>query len=139
MMSDVVLEAKAIRDSIQGLLDRVNVLEDLLGLGDDDVSLIMRCTGLTKTEAMIVSLLRKRRVALGIEIIHQAVYGGRAECDQPDLKTIQVMMTHIRRKLRAVGIAIQTVFCVGYTMDETNRYRLTAMMNALIEEPKAVV
>ena len=136
-MPDVVIDAKAIQDTFQRMLDRIDALEDMIGLGDDDVTLIMRCTGCTRKEAEIVSLLRKRRVAYTPEMLHGAIYGGLPESDQPGIKIIHVLMTKVRRKLRVVRVSIDSVYHVGYTMAEPDRLLLTSMMNALLVGQKA--
>jgi hypothetical protein len=72
---------------LQRLRDRV---EELLGMGEDDVSLIRRLTGITKTKPEMVGVLRESRRVLRKEALLALVYDDRPECDQPELKIIDV-------------------------------------------------
>jgi hypothetical protein len=51
---------------LQRLRDRV---EELLGMGEDDVSLIRQLTGMMKTKAEMVGVLRKSRRVLTKEAL----------------------------------------------------------------------
>jgi hypothetical protein len=51
---------------LQRLRDRV---EELLGMGEDDVSLIRQLTGMRKTKAEMVGVLRKSRRVLTKEAL----------------------------------------------------------------------
>lgn len=115
---------------LQRLRDRVEELEDLAGMGDDDVSLLRQATGLTLAQCKILGVIRKRRRIAPRQMIHGYVYGGRPECDQPDIKIIDVLISQARKKLRPLGIEIETGWGTGYQMTEPNRTALTALMES---------
>ena len=85
---------------LQRLRDRVEELELILGMGEDDISLIRQITGLTPTQATLVSILYRRRVTLTKETLYQAIYGGVAECDQPQVRVLDALIHQARKALR---------------------------------------
>src|ERR1700756_4442183 len=113
---------------LQRLRDRVTELEDLLGLSEDDVSLLKAALPLTPSECRMLATLRKKRGAACRNWLYDVLYGARPECDQPDPKIIEVMISKIRPKLRAVNIEIKTVWGYGYMMEDADRKRLGDMM-----------
>jgi hypothetical protein len=113
---------------LQRLRDRVEQLEELLGVGQDDLVLIRMATGLRPSQAKILGILHKRRRVYARWEIYDILYGYTPEADQPVLKIIEVMVAQMRPKLKHLGIEIATVYGFGYTMDDTNRAELTALI-----------
>lgn len=138
-MRDPVIEAKAFVGTIERLVDRITQLEEIVGLGESDIALIIRCFDLTKTEATILNLLRKRRVTLSVFDLHLALYGAREEEDVAKSRTVQMMISHIRAKLRKrdQAVDITNMHGVGYYLTDEARDRLTTMMKAQLEEVAA--
>jgi len=119
-------------NEIQRLRDRIEELEAILGMAEDHVTVIMRVTGLPYYPSCILGILHRRNTVFSKEVIGQLVYGYRPECDQPEhvIKIIEVFVHTIRKKIAPLGLSIRTVFQQGYTMDDADRRRLTAMMRA---------
>jgi DNA-binding response OmpR family regulator len=104
---------------LQRALDRIEELEGLLGLRIN----LPNELGLTPLELKYLGLImRKEIVSQGM--IHNAVYGGLPECDQPDPKTIEVHICKIRKKLAAKDLSIRTRYGVGYYMEDETKAAL---------------
>jgi DNA-binding response OmpR family regulator len=119
---------------LQRLRNRVEELELILGMGQDDISLIRQVTGLTPTQATLVSILYRRRVTLTKEMLHQAIYGGMAECDQPQVRVLDSLIHQVRKSLRPFGVNISTVYGGGgFSMDELSRARFKGVLTQRLE------
>ncbi|WP_315792281.1 MULTISPECIES: helix-turn-helix domain-containing protein [unclassified Bradyrhizobium] len=118
---------------IRRLTDRVAELEDVIGIGTDDVDLIKLATGLQPAKCRILGMLRKNRGIVSTWVLFDALYGGRPECDQPKSgKTIHVAVSGLRADLRLlnIGVNVTTVHGMGYQMDEPSRVKLGELMQA---------
>jgi hypothetical protein len=111
-------------------VERARVLEENLGCGEDDATVIQRVLGLSRTLAQILGIIKRRQGAVSEEVIHHILYGGLPECDQPGLKGIEVRMVKIRASFSPHGIVIRTVVCGGYVMDELSRAKLASLIDA---------
>ena len=119
---------------LQQLRDRVEQLELILGMGQDDVSLVRQVTGLAPMPANLVSILYRRRVTLTKETLHQAMYGGMAECDQPQVRVLDSLIHQARKALRPFSVEISTVYGGGgFSMDELSRVRFKAALTQRLE------
>jgi ribosome biogenesis SPOUT family RNA methylase Rps3 len=119
---------------LQRLRDRVEELEQILGMDEDDVSLIRQVTGLAHMPATMVSILYRRRVILTKETLHQAIYGGVAECDQPQVRVLDSLIHQARKALRPYDVNIHTAYGGGgFSMDELSRARFKALLTQRLE------
>jgi two-component system cell cycle response regulator CtrA len=126
---------------LQRLRDRIAELEELAGIGDDDVALIKTATGLPMSACRILGAIRKRRGISSRDMIYGLVYGDRPECDQPEMKILDVhvvRVVRIRRALKPHGITIETVWGVGWSMTDEHRAALAAMMESYLGQPASV-
>jgi hypothetical protein len=115
--------------SEQQLRDRIEELEDLLGLKSDRLALMRSALGLTSTEAKMVSFLSRRQLA-SLSEIYDALYCERSECDQPNPRSVSSIIHQARRKLDKFGISIQTQFASGYFLSKQDKEKLEAIMAA---------
>jgi len=73
--------------------------------------------GLTHSQSIIAEMMLRAwgrgvtRVA-----IHDALYGTRPQIDEANLKTVDVYVCHLRKKLRGSRYSIDTVWGIGYRM-----------------------
>src|SRR5271169_2315840 len=104
----------------QQLRDRIEELEDLLGLKADRLALMRSALGLTSTEAKMVSFLSRRELA-SLSEIHDALYSWRSECDQADLRSLSTLIHHARRKLDKFGVVIRTMYASGYFINKEDK------------------
>jgi two-component system cell cycle response regulator CtrA len=104
---------------LQRALDRIEELEGLLGLHIN----LPNELGLTPLELKYLGLIMRKEI-VSQNVIHNAVYGGLPECDQPDPKTIDVHICKIRKKLAPKGLAIKTRYGVGFYMDDETKAAL---------------
>jgi DNA-binding response OmpR family regulator len=120
---------------LERLRYRVEELEQILGVGPDDVALIKRALPVRKSEAGVLSMLAKRNVTLSKDAIVTAMFGGRPECDQPDARIVDVYISRLRTALResGTGIEISTDWGRGYYMTVASKRALTALIASVQE------
>lgn len=113
------------------LRDRVAELEELLGLGRNITPEIVRL-GFSPSEAAVLGVLLQRNGFARPEFIWSALYGSTRDCDQPDIKIIDVWLSKIRKKLRESGaaISIETVLHHGWQLTEKSKTELRHAMKA---------
>jgi len=108
-------------------MERIAQLEAILGFRD--VSILGFTPGQSR---MLGLLLRKGTVTK--DMLFDALYGDRPDADVPDLKTIDVLVCQLRRKLKPHGIAFKTWYGVGYFMDEASKQKLRGLAEARVAE-----
>lgn len=119
----------------QQLQDRVQELEALLGVGDDDVSRLLTVLDATPQQCEMVGFMLKRSVAMR-SAMFTVLFGARPECDQPEIKLIDVQMVKVRAALEKVGIAVRTEWgSGGWSLSRADKAKLRAMMEG--REPPA--
>ena len=117
------------------LQNRILELQSLLGVGDDDVSKILAILDTTPQQAEIVGFLLRRSIA-SRDAIYAVLFGARPECDQPDIKLIDVQMVKVRSALKKVGIDLRTEWGAGcWGIRAPDKAKLRSMMNM---EPSAL-
>lgn len=85
-------------------------LEDLLGMRLDAPLEF----GLTPTEARLFGLLTRVEMATKDRIMF-ALYASRIDAE-PEIKIVDVLVHHIRKKVEPFGITIETLWGTGYRM-----------------------
>lgn len=110
---------------LQSALDRIEELEDLIGLNLK----LPNEFGLTPTEMQCVGAIVRRGI-LNQEAIFTAIYGSRPECQQPDVKIIDVYLCRVRRKLAPKGFELKNSFSVGYYFEPRERDALKQLCAA---------
>jgi len=103
---------------LERLRDRVEELEELIGL---TIDLPFYRLALSPTQARLLGLLLKRDFVTR-DFAFVAMYGGRPEADQPDIKCIDIYIHFLRKKLDQYGISIRTRG--GYFMEPADKKRL---------------
>lgn len=110
------------------LRNRVIELEALLGVGNDDVSQLLRVLDATPQQAEIVGFMLRRAVATRDALL-TILFGNRPECDHPEPKLIDVQMVKVKRALDKVGIKVQTEWGYGgWALARADKAKLKAMM-----------
>lgn len=104
-------------------MERIAQLEAILGFRD--VSILGFTPGQSR---MLGLLLRKDTVTK--DMLFDALYGDRVDSDVPDLKTIDVLVCQLRRKLKLHGIEFKTWYGVGYFMDKDSKQKLRELAEA---------
>ncbi|MGV6876658.1 helix-turn-helix domain-containing protein [Pseudochelatococcus sp. B33] len=97
---------------IETLRERVRQLEDALAPPGVHVPIEWR---LTPVEATVYQCLASRHEATK-QAIMTALYGTRPD-DAPEIKIVDVIVCHIRKKLKPFGIEIRTIWGRGYAID----------------------
>jgi hypothetical protein len=96
----------------EALRNRVEELEALLGVGNHDVSRLMTVLDATPQQCEMVGFMLRRSVATRTAL-HTVVFGRRPECDQPEIKLIDVQMVNVRKALEKVGVEVRTEWGSG--------------------------
>jgi len=68
---------------------RLEELQGLLGVGKDDVSRLLTVLDATPQQCEIVGFMLRRAVATRTAL-HSVLFDARPECDQPEMKLIDV-------------------------------------------------
>ena len=77
-----------------------------------------------------------RRTVATRSALHSVLFGARPECDQPELKLIDVQMVRIRAALKAVGIELQTAWgSGGWFIDSDDQAALRRLMTEGANKP----
>lgn len=111
------------------LLDRLEELEGLLGVGNDDVSRLLRVVdGATPQQCEMIGFMLRRSVATKTAM-HTVLFGARPDCDQPDMKLIDVQMVKVRAILGKMGIQVKTEWgSGGWAISAADKARLRKLM-----------
>jgi two-component system cell cycle response regulator CtrA len=110
------------------LRERIRELEAMLGMSIDAPLEL----GLTGTEARMFGLLRKVELASKKSLM-TALYWDRID-DAPHEKIVDVMICHLRRKLKPWKIEIETAWGQGYAMQAASK----KIANALFDRAGAI-
>lgn len=101
----------------------------------DDEELIFNCSRLfkvTRLQAAFMSvIIRKNEVSK--ELLHQVVETNRKntnDADETDPKMVDVVICHLRKKLKPFGLEIKTVWACGYYMEPAMRANAQAFINS---------
>lgn len=113
---------------LQRLRDRVEQLEDMLGIGKDTTSQLCNALKLTRDQAKTVGLLLNRAVATR-EAIFFVQYGDKPECEHPHSeKVLDKHLCLIRKRLKARGIEISTIWGEGWHLTHDQKAKLRELM-----------
>jgi hypothetical protein len=121
--------------SDQKLIDRIEQLEQLLGVDDEyeqEIRSVLNRRGgqtiVSKPTGKMIGFL-SRRLFASREAIYTVLYGNRNECDQPDIKIIDQVVWRARRALKPYGIKITTEWTIGYSMSNVDKKRLRVLLD----------
>ncbi len=109
------VEAEPLLNQIEVLRDRVDELEELIGVRQQFPQF-----GLTATEMKVLGILVQREI-VSQKLIYGVLYGGDSD---RQIKTIDVFISKIRRKLAPHGHEIKTSWGSGFYMDASARAAL---------------
>ncbi|RXF75052.1 helix-turn-helix domain-containing protein [Hansschlegelia zhihuaiae] len=107
--------SSALLARIAELQERNDALEAELGNLRDALSVEYRIwipgVHLTRREATMFGVLMKREIASREAIMH-ALYGD--VDDRPEVKIVDVLICHVRRKIRGYNVRIETCWGIGF-------------------------
>lgn len=124
-------------DTLEACKDRIAELTELLGGAPSDLVKLRRALKAKPAVCEIVGFMLKRQYCSRVAIFSY-LYGARPECDQPDIKIIDVQMVHVRDALAKVGIKVRADGWGwgSWWLATVDRTRLRAMMKD--DEPAPV-
>jgi hypothetical protein len=110
------------------LRDRVEELQALLGVGNDDVSRLLAVLDATPQQCEMIGFMLRRSVATRTAL-HTVLFGARPDCDQPEIKLIDVQMVKVRKALEKVGVAVRTEWgSGGWAIPAADKAKLRRLM-----------
>ena len=111
------------------LRNRVEELQSLLGVGNDDVSQLLTVLDATPQQCEMVGFMLRRSVATRTAL-HTVLFGARPDCDQPEIKLIDVQMVKVRKALEKVGVEVRTEWgSGGWAIPAADKTRLRRLMS----------
>jgi hypothetical protein len=121
----------------QRLQDRVEELEGLLGVGNDEVSKLLAVLDATPQQCEIVGFMLKRAVATR-QALFTVLFGARPDCDQPEIKIIDVQVVKVRDALEKVGLRLITEWGAGgWRLCSADKAKLRTLMAEASAAPDA--
>lgn len=102
----------------------------------DDTMLQMTCSSLfklTRLQAAVFATII-RRPSVTKEQLHRAIENNRDANQEPtDQKMVDVVICHIRKKIKAYALTVETVWGVGYSMKLATRDRALELIEAFMK------
>lgn len=90
---------------------------------DEVIRACVTTFGLTLTEARTFVPILARKTIISREAILRSINNLRPEADECDMKMVDVMIHHTRKKLKKHDIGITTVWSQGYQMYDADRVK----------------
>jgi len=112
---------------LQRLRDRIEELEQILGIDRSMTTRLRAALQITKDQARVLGMLLSRNIATH-ESLYIALYGARPDCDQPQFKILDVQICHLRARLKRHGIAVKTHWGEGWSVSPADKIQVRQMM-----------
>jgi hypothetical protein len=117
------------------LRNRLEELQGLLGVGNDDVSRLLTVLDATPQQCEMVGFMLRRAVATRTAL-HTVLFGARPECDQLEMKLIDVQMVKVRAALKKLGIDVRTEWgSGGWAIVSADKAKLRRLMSGAGDVP----
>lgn len=123
---DTLREKAGQANELQRLRDRVEELEELLGVHGEDKIDPLVSLALTPMERRVLGVIYRWELVRRPKL-YTLLYGARPECDQPAIKLLDVWVSKVRRYLTPFGIMIDHQDGAGWFMTEENKAKLAAL------------
>jgi hypothetical protein len=89
-----------------------------------------------RNNAKMVGFMLRRSVATRTAL-HTVLFGARPECDQPEMKLIDVQMVKVRAALKKLGIDVRTEWSSGgWALAGADKAKLRRLMMGEGETPR---
>jgi hypothetical protein len=126
---DLICQLKTAALETDRLRDRVEQLEQLVGVDRSLTSRLRTAFGLEPGVAQVMGMLLKRDFVTH-DALYVVLYAARPECDWPDARIVDVQISRLRRALRRHGITIKTQWGEGWLMSAADKARVRAVMDS---------
>lgn len=114
---------------IQRLRDRVEQLEDLLGIGSAMTKQLSAAFGLTQCQAKMLGVLLSRSMATK-DAMYFVLYGDRPESEQPlSESVIKKHFVKLRRRLEPKGVRIDAIYGQGWKLANEHKAKIRGMIS----------
>lgn len=119
---------------VQRLQDRVEELEEILGLTAVIPNPLLKGVRPKVASMQLLGMLLARPFVTR-DAAYTVLFGDRLECEQPDIKYIDVILSNLRKALADHCVVINTDYGKGIYIDKDNKVRLRAVIeNAATSE-----
>lgn len=105
------------------LRERIALLEEQLGIRFETPL----CLNLTSQEARLFGILLKRDLVTK-QIAMIALYGHKPDCDEAEIKIVDVFVCKLRKKLAPFSIVIETQWGQGYFLGPRSKEIARALL-----------
>jgi len=112
---------------VQFLRDRIEQLEELLGIDRSTNGRIRDALKLEPLHAQIVGMLFMREFVTR-DGLYTVLYTGRPESEWPDEKILDVQICKLRPHLKPHGIEIKTKWGEGWSMSREDKAKLRSLI-----------
>lgn len=109
------------------LRERIMLLEQALTADYDR----MPIGGLTSSEAVVLAAISSTPEGASKQRIFETLYAMRSSGEVPETKIVDVLVCKIRKKLKAIGVDIETVWGWGYRLPLASRETLAELRRAI--------
>lgn len=113
---------------VQALKDRIEQLEEVLGIDRSTTGRIREALGIDPIHAVIVGVLLSRKFVTR-DGLYTVLYGARPEAEWPEEGQLDVLMCRLRPRLEAKGLTVETKYGEGWSMSKADKAKLNAMLN----------
>lgn len=100
---------------VQRLKDRIEQLEDVLGVGKPMTERLALSFGIDIELGVFLGMLYRRQFVTR-EGLYTVMYEGRPECDWPEPKVLDIHLCRLRKVLRTHGATVVTKWGAGWHM-----------------------
>jgi hypothetical protein len=114
-------------DELQLLRDRIDELEQILGVDLSLTSRLRGALGITRDQARMLGLLLNRNMVTH-DAMFTVLYGDRPDCDQPQPKVMDVQLCKLRKVTSLHGIDIKTLVGEGWQMPMAEKAKVRALL-----------
>lgn len=113
-------------NELQSLRDRVEELEELLGLRQEQADAFHKLR-MSPQQKVFLSLLYRSMLVRKYTAFN-AIFGARMECEQPDENILAVQICKMRKILARFDISIETQRTAGWFMTPENKEKLRELI-----------
>lgn len=115
-------------NDIERLRERIEMLEDVIGVHSTMTDRIEGAFGLKPRLAKMLGMLYQRSYVTR-DGLYTVLYGDRHEVEQPAMKILDVHACMLRRHLRGLGIEFETKFGIGWQMSSSCKARVKEIIS----------
>lgn len=115
-------------DNVQRLKDRIEQLEEVLGVDRSATGRIREALGIEPRHAQIVGMLLSRNFVTR-DGLYTVLFGALPDSEWPEETELDAKMCRLRPKLQKFGISIETKHGEGWSMSRADKAKLRRIID----------